>query len=140
MSDTPPSTTIPERQFAEKLGVPADRLRVVRKQLLNPKVDYVQKGKELHLSETGQQSILTHLGLNTEVPAPLSDYVEIEVKKTVINPRIILGCVVGTLKIVRCRVHNNAKFIPGMRLNKCRLVADGLYQFEGRAPRFRGKW
>lgn len=135
--------TIPERQFAEQLGLPAERLRIVRKKVLKPNEDYVQKGKELHISEGGQKTVLNTLGVNSEVSSlTVSDYVMIEVKKCVRNPRIIMGIVVGNdpKKLVRCRVHDNVKFIPGMKLNKCRLVFEGLYQFEGRAPRFKGKW
>lgn len=140
MPEPATSTTIPERQFAEQLGVPSNRLRTVRKKVLKPTEDYVQKGKELHLSGRGQETILKTLGITPE-PATAADYVTIEVKNSVLNPRIIMGCVLGDPKtIVRCRVKNNSKFISGMQLTKCRLISEGLYQFEGKSPRFKGKW
>lgn len=54
------------------------------------------------------------------------------------NPRLLMGKTVAG-ELVRVRVARQVNFLPGMRL-EAREEQVGLWVFEGRCPRFRGRW
>lgn len=61
----------------------------------------------------------------------------VRVLKLVRNYHIILATHEG--QMIRIRVRDNAKFVPGMEVPVRHLQKD-LYELAGRNPRWRGKW
>lgn len=63
---------------------------------------------------------------------------KMKVLKTFRNPRI-MECATEEGKVVRVRVRSSENFLPGMELQAFH-EQDDVYTFEGRCPRWRGKW
>jgi hypothetical protein len=137
---------IAERELAERLGVPVDRVRELRSDVFAKK-----EGRRILISPEGVKSIsealadesavgslvLEKKGAGEELGDEGDEYFEVVTKKIPMNPRLVLGEWLG--QPVRVRVPDSKKFVPGMRM-KCRLVEGDVMALVGRGPRFKGKW
>lgn len=125
------------------MGVPRGALRTMRKNELREGDDFERQAGAVILLESGQKKVQEALG----VPAGVSCAPErppIRVTLTVDapargNPKIV-HCRTEKGLRVRLRVRDNMNFTPGLAVPNCVQEHADLFCFEGRLPRWRGKF
>jgi len=139
-----PESMQSEREVAERMGLTIGVVRMLRTDHLDP-ADWRRSGREILISDTGRKKMAAALNLDPvaseELEAPVI-FADVVVKKIVANPRIVMGAVVGleAQGLVRVRVRDASKLVPGMLLAKCAPKSETLYQYTGRQPRYRGRF
>lgn len=151
-----------ESELAETLGLAQSVLKAQRAslplvrgtdwQLVRNRVCYTREAREKILSGLQVVSLPAAAGPEKSAIggpaaslAPLEqfrpDLAALVCVKLPRNRRILLARLAGGAPhaLVRVRVKDSGKFTPGMELQARHLAAD-LYQFEGHAPRWTGKY
>lgn len=141
-SSSPPCL-VPERDFAKKIGVPRGVLRMMRHRgELTEEADFVRLEGTVQLLDAGVKKVRAHLGLpagNGDQEPPPERVTLIVDRPAPGNPKIVL-CHTERGAKVRLRVRHNINFVPGMRVSNCVQEHADLFCFEGRLPRWRGKY
>lgn len=144
----------PASDLADALGISKNALKKLRDDMLTPGADFVI-GQPITYTDEGIKKIRAHLGLpeppagplepskaGVPMPAPATTRETLTVlRKANGNPRIVL-CLTGDGRQVNLCVKSNANFAPKMSLPKCvqRRNAPSVYDYEGRLPRWKGRF
>lgn len=145
---------INEKEFAERIGVTRTVLAKLRGSVLSENTDFVKKGREVLLTESGAERAVELLAGSEQKEASevLSDperaVVRLWVYKVPLNPRVLMASAVdpadwkknGAGKLLLVRVHSNANFIPKMALKARASERSNVYELVGRSPRWKGKY
>ena len=140
-----------ERLLAVRLGVSRGSLDEFRRAELKKNGDWTKRGREIFLAETALQLLLKKLGSpdldcsdcreKTDLADAGNGTIELAVTRVFPNPHLLECVNPSTQERVRVRVSRNENFRPRMMLKaKPDALAAGLYQLEGRTPRFPGRW
>ncbi len=145
----PAELRVPEVLLAERAGVPRERLRQVRQQVLAECDWGLVKGRVV-LTVWGAKKALSALGVPDrevifrEALASLKKEpaarCELVVCGQMGNPRVVRAMLDGVVGTVILRVPRAENFTPGMRVPGCVRIRPGVWDFVGRCPRWRGKW
>ena len=154
---------ISEKEAAEQIGVPQEKLKEIRDGLERGKDWNIVRGAIL-LTKTAVATVLGKLGLKdvadlpekkdpppatTPEPVPPAS-VQMAMQRPGTeailvmarkwrNSRIVGAHRQGSTEILRVRVKDNENFVLGMEI-PARHVAQDLWELVGKCPRRRGKW
>jgi hypothetical protein len=150
--------TTPQHVLSRSLGLSDDAFKKLRDAHLMPGADWLM-GKPIQITDSGIKKIRAALNLppveSPDASQSSAGVVTPENKKnaagrhvalTVLRPvrgnTLFLLCTDPDGRQVRLRVGSNLKFTPGMRVPTCvpSAIDATLFQFEGRLPRWRGRF
>lgn len=152
-----------EQKVADRLGISRRDLKSVRDEILEKETGWRIHKRDVALTLSGLESVLSHLRLSdrgldfTECAVPVNSekkdgaediatkehphvngLTELTVLRTYPNPRL-LQALTDDGGLVTVGVKTNLNFRPKMKL-KARLIKAGRYELEGRCPRFPGRY
>lgn len=133
-------------------------MRLIRKTVLKKNTDWTIIGRDIVISQVALEKVLEFLRntSNATLPADFTDCLvngagekqtppaagqeaqELIVKRVYPNPRLLLAIDPAGAD-VRVRVRNNQNFVPKMKISAV-PIGDGLYQMQGRCPRYKGRF
>jgi len=137
--DNPPDSTYSEEACAERLGIPLEAVKSIRASYLIPGPDFTRTGHFVRVSRTGLDKMAQLLGEKNAGPDGQEIRTLIVTAANLMNPRIVMAMAPGDSTPLRVRVKSAEKWLRGMAIPKCRKIGDGLYAYEGRQPRFKGR-
>lgn len=160
-----PSPPLTQTDLARRIGLPSQKLKELRDELLAPGADW-QPGQPIRYTAAGVAKILAHLDLpafaapekkdggaapsaDAGTGSPLLLHAPPMPRNAILtvirpakgNPRIVL-CKDERGQQVSLLTKSNAHFTPGMVVKTCvrRPNAPALFDYEGRLPRWRGRF
>lgn len=146
-----------EQKVADTLGLSRPEIQHIRKTVLKKKKDWTILGRSVVLTKDALDRIMVYLRHSTNARIGEVDFADCQraivapqkkespngfhqltVLRIPPNPRV-LSCTNDAGAIVVAQVQNNRNFRPKMTL-AARLVRPGVYQMEGRCPRYPGRY
>ena len=140
--DPEPAATFSEKEASERLGISIEAVTMMRRAHLSNGIDFTREKQLIRFSPSGMDKLVSRLGERPQEGEPLQagKVVTLIVDRSNFpNPRILMAVQPGSTTVVRVRVKDSKNWMRGMEIPNCRYVGAGLYHYEGRQPRFRGK-
>lgn len=156
-----------EERIAEILKISRTDLTEIRKEILFEKEHWSTQKRTVIYTKAGVDKVLEHLnlvsqgfavplvvtksdnGVQLESERPINDpeaistkedapeYVLVKITQKFRNPLLMAAEFEG--KPIRVRVRDSKNFMPGMEI-KARRIRDDFFIFEGRCPRWKGRF
>lgn len=145
---------ISQHALATALGISPEDLKKLRDELLVPGEDWLP-GKPVTFAESGAKKIRAALelpasgadtGTGSPEPSvekkPVAERVPLTVLRPAKGTKLIVWCKAGDDRTVRLLVKDNVNFTAGMIALRCvaHPTQPDLYHFEGRLPRWKGRF
>lgn len=122
--------TFSEDGAGDRLGISADDVRWLRKELLKSGEDFTREGGFVRITGQGLTKLEAELALGTTL---------ICIAANLPNPQLVLAHFPGQEQIVRVRVADSSAWCKGMLLRDCKSTENTkIWVCEAR-PRFKGR-